>query len=186
MLNHADAHVLHAEIAVLLVKIELVPTTKMRSGFYRLYFIVPKKSSGLRPILDLRVLNHAILKIPFRMITPKSIFQCIRPQDCVAAIDLKTHTFYVSILPHYSPFAFEGKAYQYKVLPFGLSLFPHVFTKVAEGGLKPLRESGVHILAYLDNWLIITYSWHTLCEQKDLTLRHPARFGCSDFDMGTN
>ncbi len=51
-----DAHVLHAEIVVLLAKdvIEPVPPAGMRSGFYSPYFIVPKKSGGLRPILDLR------------------------------------------------------------------------------------------------------------------------------------
>ncbi len=50
-----DAPVLHAEIAVLLAKdvIEPVPPADMRSGFYSPYFIVPKKSGGLRPILDL-------------------------------------------------------------------------------------------------------------------------------------
>ncbi len=57
-----DAPVLCAEIAVLLAKdaIEPVPPADMRSGFYSPYFIVPKKSGGLRPILDLRVLNRAL------------------------------------------------------------------------------------------------------------------------------
>ncbi len=46
-----DAPGLHAEIAVLLAKdaIEPVPPADMRSGFYSPYFIVPKKSGGLRP-----------------------------------------------------------------------------------------------------------------------------------------
>ncbi len=51
-----DAPVLRAEVAVLLAKdaIEPVPPAEMKSGFYSPYFIVPKKGSGLRPILDLR------------------------------------------------------------------------------------------------------------------------------------
>ncbi len=51
----ADAPILRAEIAVLLAKdaIEPVPPADMRSGFYSPYFIVPKKSGGLRPILNL-------------------------------------------------------------------------------------------------------------------------------------
>ncbi len=58
----ADAPVLHAEIAVLLTKdgIEPISPADMRSGFVSPYFIVPKKSGGLRPILDQRVLIHAI------------------------------------------------------------------------------------------------------------------------------
>ncbi len=62
--------ILHAEITVLLAKdaIELVPPADMRSGFYSPCFIVPKKSSRLRPIMDLRVLNHALHKLPFKML----------------------------------------------------------------------------------------------------------------------
>ncbi len=137
-----DAPVLCAVIAVLLAKdaIEPVPPADMRSGFYSPYFIVPKKSGGLRPILDLRVLNRALHKLPFRMLTQKRIFGCVRPLDWFAAIDLKDAYFHVSILPRHRPFlrfAFEGRAYQYKVLPFGLSLSPRVFTKVAEAALVP-------------------------------------------------
>ncbi len=56
-----NAPVLREEIAVLLAKdaIEPVPPAEMRQGFYSPYFIVPKKAGGLRPILDLRVLNRA-------------------------------------------------------------------------------------------------------------------------------
>ncbi len=145
-----NTHVLRAEIAVLLAKdaIELVPPADMRSGFYSPYFIVSKKSGGLRPILDLRVLNRRLHKLPFKMLTQKRIFECIRPRDWFAAIDLKDAYFHVSILPRHRPFlcfAFEGRAYQYKVLPFGLALSPRVFTKVVEGALVPMREQGVRI-----------------------------------------
>ncbi len=71
-----DAPVLHAEITRLLVKdtIEPVPPAQMKSGFYSPYFIVPKNCGGLQPILDLRVLNWALHKLPFRMLTQKRIF----------------------------------------------------------------------------------------------------------------
>ncbi|KAI2665750.1 hypothetical protein H4Q32_022839 [Labeo rohita] len=148
--------VLRAEIAILLAKgaIETVPSAEMKKGFYSPYFIVPKKGGGLRPILDLRVLNRALLKLPFRMLTLKHILTCVRVQDWFVAIDLKDAYFHVSILPRHRPFlrfAFEGRAYQYKVLPFGLSLSPRVFTKIAEAALSPLREMGIRILNYLDD-----------------------------------
>ncbi len=152
----------------------------MRSGFYSPYFIVPKKSGGLRPILDLRVLNRALHRLPFKMLTPKRIFGCVRPQDWFAAIDLKDAYFHVSILPRHRPFlrfAFEGRAYQYKVLPFGLSLSPRVFTKVAEAALVPLREQGVRILNYLDDWLILAQSQDQLCEHRDMVLSHLSQLG---------
>ncbi|KAL0152765.1 hypothetical protein M9458_052488 [Cirrhinus mrigala] len=67
--------VLRAEIAVLLAKgaIETVPSAEMKKGFYSPYFTVPKKGGGLRPILDLRDLNQALLKLPFKMLTLKHI-----------------------------------------------------------------------------------------------------------------
>ncbi len=111
------APVLRAEVAVLLAKdaIQPVPPAEMKSGFYSPYFIVPKKGGGLRPILDLRVLNRALLRLPFRMLTQRRIFQCVRPFDWFAAIDLKDAYFHVSFLPRHRPFlrsAFEGRAYQ--------------------------------------------------------------------------
>ncbi|KAI7810946.1 reverse transcriptase/ribonuclease H/putative methyltransferase [Triplophysa rosa] len=143
-----DAPVLRAEVASLLVKgaIEPIPPAEMFSGFYSPYFIVPKKGGGLRPILDLRVLNRHLHKLPFRMVTQKLILTSVRRQDWFMAIDLKDAYFYVSILPRHRPFlpfAFEGRAYQYRVLPFGLSLSPRVFTKVVEAAVLPLREEGV-------------------------------------------
>ncbi len=59
---------------------------------------------------------------------------------------------------------------QYRVLPFGLSLSPHVFTKVIEGALTPLQEVGVRILNYLDDWLILAQSREQLGDPRDLGL----------------
>ncbi len=101
-----NAPVLREEIAVLLAKdaIKPVPSAEMRQGFYSPYFIVPKKGGGLRPILDLRVLNRALHKLPFKMLTHRRMIKCIQPQDWFAAIDLKDAYFHVAILPRHRPF----------------------------------------------------------------------------------
>ncbi len=70
----ADAPVLHAEIAVLLAKDAIEPVPPADMGF-----IVPKKGGGLRPILDLRVLNRALHKLPFKMLTQKHILDASVP-----------------------------------------------------------------------------------------------------------
>ncbi len=151
-----NAPVLREEIAVLLAKdaIELIPPAEMRQGFYSPYFIVPKKGSGLRSILDLRLLNRALHRLPFKMLMHRRMIKCIQPRDWFAAIDLKDAYFHVLILPRHRPFlrfASEGRAWQYRVLPFGLSLSPRVFTKVAEGALAPLQEVGIRILNCLEH-----------------------------------
>ncbi|KAJ8009733.1 hypothetical protein DPEC_G00094600 [Dallia pectoralis] len=45
------------------------PTGPEREGFYSPYFLVPKRTGEMRPILDLRILNRCVAKWPFRMLT---------------------------------------------------------------------------------------------------------------------
>ncbi len=68
-------------ITVLLAKdvMKPVPPADMKAGFFSPYIMVPKKSSGLRPISALS-LNWAFHKLPFKMLTQKRIFGCIRPE----------------------------------------------------------------------------------------------------------
>ncbi len=70
------------------------------------------------------------------------------PRGLVASVDLKDTYFHIQIALHHRcflRFAFEGTAYQYSVLPFGLALAPHM-----DAALYPLRASGMRIL----NWTI--------------------------------
>ncbi len=111
-------------IAVLLAKdvMKPVPPADMKARFFSPYIIVPKKNGGLRPTLGPCILNWAFHKPPFKMLMQKRIFGCIRPRDRSASVDLKDPYYHVSIFPRHRSvlrFAFEGRAYQYKVLPSG-------------------------------------------------------------------
>ncbi len=153
------APVLRAEIAVLLAKyaIEPVPLADMRSGFYSPYFIVPKKSGGLRPILDLRVLNRVLHKLLSKMLMQERIFECICPQDWFVAIDLKRQAI-PAIHVRGSDICPSG-------CPCRLASSPKS------------RERGVRILNYLDDWLILAQSRDQLCAHRDLVLRHLSQLG---------
>ncbi len=72
--NPEQALVLEQEVSSLLRKeaIEVVPPLDRESGFYSRYFVVPKKDGGLRPILDLRLLNRSVSRLKFRMLTVKT------------------------------------------------------------------------------------------------------------------
>ena len=76
-------------------------------------------------------------------------------------------------------FAFEGTAYEYLVLPFGLSLAPRTFSKCVEAALAPLREKGVRILAYLDDWALVASSKEQAAVQLSLVLSHIQTLGFS-------
>ncbi len=151
-------------ISVLLAKDVMVPVppADMKAGFYSPYFIVPKKSGGLWPILGLRILM-------LKMLMQNRVFGCIRPQVRSAALTWRP------VLPCVDPSVPQAipavcvrrTSISVQVLPFGLSLSPRVFTKVAEAALVPLREQGVRILNYLDDWLILAQSQDQLCEHRD-------------------
>ncbi len=177
-----NAQALRQEIGCLLEKgaVERVPPNELESGFYSRYFVVPKRDGGLRPILDLRPINRALGKRPFRMIMLKQILAQIRPGDWFASVDLKDAYFHIQIAPHHRRFlrfAFESTAYQYSVLPFGLALAPRTFSKCVDAALSPLRASGMRILNYLDDWLILAQSRDTLLSHIDSLLIHLESLG---------
>ncbi len=130
------------------------PSSRDESGVLQPLFhrTQERRWSSANP--GLRLLNRALHRLPFKMLTHRRMIKCIQPRDWFAAIDLKDAYFHVSIHPRHRPFlrfALEGRAWQYRVLPFGLSLSPRVFTKVAEGALAPLWEVGIRILNYLEH-----------------------------------
>ncbi len=152
-----------------------VPPADMKSGFFSPYIIVPKKSSGLRPILGLRILNWAFHKLPFKMLTQKRIFGCIRPEIGLKWSTWRTRTSMCRSFRatgHSCGLRSKDGHISYNVLPFRLSLSPHVFTKVAEAALVPLREQGVCILKYIDHTLILAQFQDQIYEHRDLVLSH--------------
>ncbi|KAL0173082.1 hypothetical protein M9458_033393, partial [Cirrhinus mrigala] len=177
-----QALVMEQEVETLLRKeaIEVVPPHVRESGFYSRYFIVPKKDGGLRPIIDLRRLNHSVMKLKFKMLTVKQVVSQIRSEDWFVTIDLKDAYFHVSILPQHRKFlrfAFRGEAYQYRVLPFGLALSPRTFTKCVDAALVPLRLQGIRILNYIDDWLILAASESLAARHRDVVLAHMKTLG---------
>ncbi len=138
---------LRSEVMTLLEKgaIEKVPPAQSESGFYSHYFLVPKKDGGLRPILDLRRLNHALMRRSFRMITLKQILSQIRTGDWFCSLDLKDAYFHIQIQTILE-IRLRGSGFSvHGVLPFGLSLAPRTFTKCMDAALSPLRQMGIHL-----------------------------------------
>ncbi len=122
----------------------MVPPALSESGFYSRYFLVPKKDDCLRPILDLRRLNHALMRRSFRMIMLKQILSQIRTGDWFCSLDLKDAYFHIQIAPHHRRF---------------------------------LRQMGIRILNYLDDWLILAQSEVELLSLRTLILSHLERLG---------
>ena len=173
---------LSQEIEELLRKgaIESVPGAAQLRGYYSFYFLIPKKDGGFRPILDLRKLNQFLKVFRFRMLRTVDVLQSVSAGDWFTCIDLKDAYFHVPVAPHHRQFlrfAFRGQAYQFRVLPFGLSLSPRVFTRCVAAAIHPLQARGMRILPYLDDWLLCASSQEGALNITSALLHHVAQLG---------
>ena len=176
----ADA--LREEISSLLHKGAIVELSRDQSrlGFWSRYFLVQKKGGGLRPIMDLRALNKHLKKFKFRMLTSEALMRSVRQGDFHCSVDLRDAYQHVLIYPPHRKFlrfAFEGRLYEYTVLPFGLSLSPRVFVKVTEAAIAPLRHQGVRLANYIDDWLVSAASCSEAARHTNLVLEHLMALG---------
>jgi len=177
-----QAQILANEIKVLVQKkaIVQISASKQFTGFFSKYFLVSKKDGGLRPILDLRQLNRFIKVLPFKMLTTVQILESIEPGEWFTSIDLKDAYFHIPICQDHCPFlrfAFQDRVYQFRVLPFGLSLSPRVFTRVVSAALRPLQCAGLKIMSYLDDWLICAPSRSQVMKNTEMVLQHVQSLG---------
>ena len=78
--DSVKAEALEQELLALLEKgaIESAPHSP---GYYSRMFVVQKASGAWRPIIDLSMLNHHVVKTSFRMETVQSVLSSIRQSD---------------------------------------------------------------------------------------------------------
>ncbi len=90
-------------------------------------------------------------------------------------MNLKDAYFHIQVAPRHRRFlrfAFEGIAYQFTVLPFGLCMAPRMFTKCMGAALTPLKQNGMRVLNYLNDWLVLAQSESALLSDKFRLLAH--------------
>ncbi|XP_037536617.1 uncharacterized protein LOC119413633 [Nematolebias whitei] len=176
------AQALDQELSALLAKgaIEAVDPLQQPRGYYSTYFLVQKKTGGFRPILDLRGLNQYLKELPFHMLTTAEVLQAVTREEWFTSVDLKDAYFHVPIAAEHRRFlrfAYRGHHWQFRVLPFGLSLSPRVFTRCVKAALSPLQACGVKILPYLDDWLLCAPSQACAFHDTNRLLAHMSQLG---------
>ncbi len=114
----------HAESLLRKEAIEVVPPLDRESGFYSRYFVVPKKNGGATSNLR-SAATEPLSQAPE---VQNAYCKTGRVSDQIRGLvrhDRSKRCFFPYIHPsQFLRFAFRGKAYQYRVLPFGLTLSP--------------------------------------------------------------
>ena len=90
-----------------------------------------------------------------------SLRDVLRRKDCMVKIDLKDAYLTVPVHPSHRRllrFIWKGIRYQFKVLPFGLSTAPRTFTKLLRPVAAKLREQGLRLVIYLNDFLLMADS----------------------------
>ncbi|XP_013923000.1 PREDICTED: uncharacterized protein LOC106549784, partial [Thamnophis sirtalis] len=172
---------MQVEIGHLLeMAIEKVPRGQEGKEFYSILFLVPKSSGGVRAILDLKKLNIHLVNKRFKMQSLQTILGCITQGNLLTSIDLKEAYLHVPIHPAHRKFLrfqFANQHYQYRALPFGLSLAPRTFTKLLAAIAAHLRSLPVRLECYLYNILIHSSSRGKAQRDLDITIRVLQRHG---------
>ena len=136
-------------------------------------FLVPKPSGDSRMIIDLSQLNLHVVKSSFRMEDKELIKSLLNPNSFLVSIDLKDAFHTISLHQdsrRLTTFEFDNVRYCYKVLPFGLTSSPRIFSKILKSVISSLRSSGLNITHYLDDILLISDSYDLCLQQCQFTL----------------
>ena len=116
-------------------------------------------------ILNLKKVNDHMPYIHFKMETIKSVLNLGTPNCYMAKIETKGAYYSIPILPEHQKllkFSLQGKFYKFTCLPNGLCSGPRKFTKLLKPSLAKLRLDYIEIAAYIDDLIILSYSFDIL------------------------
>ncbi|KAK7087812.1 hypothetical protein V1264_021816 [Littorina saxatilis] len=114
------------------------------------------------------------------METPTSVREALRPFDWVTSIDLSDAYFH--ILMHQTDrkwlrFVWGNRIFQFRALPFGLSLAPWMFTMIVRQFCSLIRGQGIRLRTYLDDWLILNQAQSLCLSHTQIVLQEAAELG---------
>ena len=152
------------EIDKLLAKNAIVESSGEDYDFVNNVFLYNKNDGVFHMILNLKQFNNFAVKKKFKMETLQSILHLVTPNCWMTISDLLDTYLSVPVLPALSiflKFVFQGKIYMFKVLPFGYTGAPHIFTKLLKPLTAHLYKAGI----------TVTFIWMTPGNQLSLTMK---------------
>ena len=129
-------------------------------------------------ILNLKNLNKYVKVKKFKMESLRSIIHALDRGLWACKIDLQDAYFHIAVRKshkQYLRFAFRGKVYRFRTL--ALTSAPRVFTKVVITLIAFLRQKGIQIHVFLDDWLIVNKDRWNLMQDVEYTLTTLKKLG---------
>ena len=160
--------------------IEEVDQSNPGQGFYSRIFVTPKATGGWRPVIDLSSLNLFIDCPSFKMETILSVLRALQQADWMTSIDLKDAYFHVPMhdsSKKFLRFGFQGRVWQFRALPFGLSTAPRIFTEMIRPLAAFLHKRGYHFHHYLDDWLMRHQEYQAVQIQTEQVIKLASELG---------
>ena len=147
-----------AELVLDLLEKNVIEIVQKQSpGHISRFFIVPKKDTGKwRAILDLKTVNGFVAKEKFKMETAENISEHLKQGEFATSYDLSDayHHIPVAVASRkFLRFFFQGKLYQYRGLPMGLTTSPRIFTRIIKVIREYFQRQSITLHQYLDDWL---------------------------------
>ena len=120
---------------------------------------VVNNGKKLRLIVDLRYVNKHLQNFKFKLEDMKVVANVYSRGDYLVTFDLKSGYHHIEIAKaywKYLGFSWVGKGgdrrwFVFRVLPFGLSTAPYIFTKVTRVLLRHWRRDGIRCQLYMDD-----------------------------------
>ena len=116
MFSDEEIQTVNQETKELLQKGAIQPTKRSNCRFVSNIFLIPKKSGGLRPVINLKDLNTFVRYEHFKMENIKLVKEIIQSNDFLTSIDLKDAYFAIpmcEIDQSYLCFSWENQFYRF-------------------------------------------------------------------------
>jgi hypothetical protein len=168
------------EVEDLIRKRAITEVVDGSEGFVCSLFVIPKKSGGFRPIINLKPLNRFIRYEHFKMENLESARFLLRKGDWMAKLDLKDAYLTVPVHPSHQKFLrfqWKGRIFQFSCLAFGLAPAPRIFTKILKVVMGFLRKKGLRLIIYLDDILILNTSRERVIADLEVVIELLQRLG---------
>jgi hypothetical protein len=121
-----------------------------------------------------RAFNEYLEVKHFKMEHADVAARLIRPGDFMFTIDCKSGYHQFPVTPFFSRFLcfrWEGKVYQWLVMPFGLSPAPRAYSKLMRVVVQRWRAMGIRVSTYIDDLIFFASSREEALRVRALVLR---------------